>query len=249
MSQDGADDAGPNPRGSVAARTLAVLEALADHARPVRAAQLVAELGGSRATVHRQIAVLHAAGWIERSDDGHYRIALRAARLAPAALRQAGLGERLAPALARLAERAQEVATLSVLADDHGRVAQQAAPTRTIQAGDGLGARLPLDSTAAGRVLAAFARPDLQAALRHRGIGLPADPELDRIVADGHARSDADGEAAAIAVPLLDLDGTCLAALAVVAPVERMDFDAALDHLHRTVAEIDGLGPAPSAPR
>src|SRR4051794_41366465 len=83
-----ANDEQPKGNGtrtlSSATRALALLEALAEHRRPVRPPVLARQLGWGRATLHQHLTTFCIAGWLEQLPDGSYRLTLRASRLGPA---------------------------------------------------------------------------------------------------------------------------------------------------------------------
>lgn len=224
-------------------RALTILDLLADAHTAAGPSELAAALGCSRAAVQQHLATLTELGWTERTDAGAYRLTLRTSLLGHAALRQAGLGERVLPAMRRLVDRVQEVATLIVLDGTVARIVERVAAPRTVQAGHRVDTRLDLRTTASGRVLTAFAAPGVVAALRAGGTPVASEAELREIVRRGYATSidDAPDEAVAAAVPVRDEGGVCVAALAIVAPAHRFALQATVAGLRETLAELDGL--------
>jgi DNA-binding IclR family transcriptional regulator len=76
-------------------------------------------------------------------------------------------------------------------------------------------------------VLLAFGSPEMRGGLRNQGIALPTDAELDAVRGRGFAIfAPTDPHyVAAVAAPVLDAAGQCIAALAISGPPTRFDHD------------------------
>src|SRR5690349_10089613 len=159
---------------SSATRALALLEALAEHRRPVRPPVLARQLGWGRATLHQHLTTFCSAGWLEQLPDGSYRLTLRASRLGRAALEQASIGDRVLPVMQRLTAESREVSFLSVLDRDAAYIVERVEPDRRVRAHLDDETRWGLDESASGAVLAAFAEPAQFAALEGQGVRLPS---------------------------------------------------------------------------
>jgi len=216
-------------------KTLEVLAALADEDNGIGASELARKLGGSRGYVHRQLVTLCAGGWAEQCDDGTYRLSLRIARVADAAMRQAGLGSRATATMEALAAELHEAVSLAVLDGDAARIIQRVEVDRSLRVDTGIETRMPMSQSASGRVLTAWADEHDLAALRATGVPLPDDDDLAAIRAAGHALSVAGyrDETVAVAAPVFDAGRRIIAALSVVGPVSRFD---AGDAVERTIA-------------
>src|SRR4051794_31269806 len=219
---------------SSATRALALLEALAEHRRPVRPPVLARRLGWGRATLHQHLTTFCSAGWLEQLPDGSYRLTLRASRLGRAALEQASIGDRVLPVMQRLTAESREVSVLSVFDRDAAHVVERVEPDRRVRAHLDRQARWGLDDSASGAVLAAFAEPSLLSSLEANGVAMPPAREIAKIRRDGYAISPPppDGQEGdwvmAVAIPLRDERGQCIAALGLVGPMSRFDIDAAI---------------------
>lgn len=231
---------------STALKTLALLDLIAEAATPCRPPDLARQLGWSRGTVYQQLVTLVAAGWVEQLPDGRYRLTLRATRAGRAALEQASLGERVLPTMRRLVDRTREASTVAVLDQDKAHVIQRVEPERTVRADIWLETLMPLGLTASGRVLMTFAEPDVRAAVAARGVSLPSAREMATVRREGYAVSDPPepddvDDALAVAVPVNDERGLCIAALALVGPADRIDVAACAEHLRQASRELDAL--------
>lgn len=210
---------------STVLKSFAVLDAVAASAEPMRLADLARTLGEARAATYQRLVTLIEGGWVEQTDDGRYRLTVKPVHLAEAAMEQANLGTRLADVLQDVVAESGETASLAVL-DDHEAVIVRRFEARGVLRADlRVGTRLALSYTATGRVLTAFAEPDQRERLRAGGAALADDALLDRVRRQGHAATDPGGvrAVAAVAAPVMDRHGRCIAALAVSGPSAGFD--------------------------
>jgi DNA-binding IclR family transcriptional regulator len=237
-----AGDGGVKPLAS-AMKVLALLDHLAARRGSARPAELAAELGEGRATIYQRLLTLVVAGWVEPQPDGRYRLTLRAARLAKAAAEQAGLGDRCMHVLEALVAETRETASLAVLEGGAPVIVQRVEPAGVLRADLRVGASLSLSGSASGRVLVAFAEEPALLRLRAAGADLPEADVLAEVRRSGHAISSGrsiEGIRAA-AVPVLDGDGRCVAALSLVGPVSRFDAAACVDPLQRAARRLSAM--------
>ena len=228
---------------SSASRALGLLEAIAEHRRPVKPPALSRQLGWSRATLHQHLVTFVAAGWLEQLEDGSYRLSMRASRVGRAALEQSSIGERVLPVMRQLTESTRESTFLAVLDGEAAHIVERVEPRRRIRADISAEMSWALDDSASGRVLIAFADPAVVDDLKTFGAKLPTQTELARVRRNGYALSarepDDEDMITAVAVPLMDDRGYCVAALGVLGPEERLDVEdvarklrAGADSLH-----------------
>jgi DNA-binding IclR family transcriptional regulator len=228
---------------SSASRALSLLEAIAEHRRPVKPPTLSRQLGWSRATLHQHLVTFVSAGWLEQLEDGSYRLSMRASRVGRAAMEQSSIGERVLPVMRQLTESTRESTFLAVLDGDMAHIVERLEPRRRIRADIGAEMSWPLDDSASGRALIAFADPAVVDELKTSGAKLPTQTELARVRRNGFAVSarepDDEDMITAVAVPLMDDRGYCVAALGVLGPQDRLDIDdvarrlrAGADNLH-----------------
>ncbi|MCG5218739.1 IclR family transcriptional regulator [Streptosporangium sp. KLBMP 9127] len=236
------DQSGPRTQPlSTAIKCLKMLEVVAEADRSVRVAELARNLGLSRAAVHQQLVTLVAAGWMEQSADGSYRLTLRPARIGQSALRQAGLGERVLPVMERLVDEVREAVSLAILERGTATIIQRIEPGRPLQVDLRAEAQMPISRSASGQVLLAYATERQLAELRELGTDLPAEEELAGVRERGYATSHGrwlEG-VLGVAAPVFNVEGRCVGALSVAGPSSRFDRDKGIHALQDAVAEIN----------
>ncbi|MCR0981691.1 IclR family transcriptional regulator [Roseomonas populi] len=234
----GAPEGGVRPLAS-ALKTLALLDHLSHSRRPVRLSVLSRELGAGRATIYQRLVTLMAAGWVEQTAEGAFRLTLRAARLSQAATEQAGLGDRTLSVLEGLCAATGEAASLAVLEDGVPRIVQRVEPNGVLRVEMRVGAAMDLEGSASGRVLLAYLDP---AKARRLAPGL--DPAiLEDVRMNGHSISSGrtmEGIRAA-AVPVFGHDGACAAALSLVAPAQRFAPDGWIEPLRAAAQRLRAI--------
>jgi IclR family acetate operon transcriptional repressor len=211
-------------------RTLQVLEQLAED-EPLTHCELAASLGIAKSTLSGLLGRLTAAGYVDvigrRYLPGAKLLAL-GQRLAGRAGAWDELREQWHPALETLVRQTGETVTLAVevggdaqragvlLAIDHVETPH---PLRFVP---GIGAPLPMEITAAGRVLLAFSGRTA-ASLRHPvQVDRPTfDAELERVREQGFAINEAIEGVLTIAAPVLH-DDRPIAAISVFGPTQRL---------------------------
>jgi DNA-binding IclR family transcriptional regulator len=205
-------------------KILSLLDAIANSSNGVRIADVARLVGSSRGTVYQQLVTLIAAGWMERMEDGRYRLTLRAAHIGHAALEQASLGERIIPAL-----------------EESAVIVQRVEPGRVLRADLRVGTRLPISLSATGRVLVAYGSDESRALLSSKGVVLPEQEDIDDIRAKHFAVALYMAGVTAIAAPIFSAPGRCIAALAVSAAPGDLDPQRASAALLSSAAEVSRL--------
>ncbi len=222
-------------------KSLAVLEAIADSPDPIGISELARARGTGRGTVHQQVATLVQAGWVEQTADSRYRLSLRCTRIGHRALEQVKLGTRIRPVLEALAASTSEAVSVAVLDDTEALIIQRVESEQVLRADLGVGTRMPLATSASGRVLVAYSDPQVVEALRLRRVALPSEEEVARVRAEGHATSPREyiDDIFAAAAPVFDVAGSLLAALSTAGPAWRFNAAAALQPLRAAADEIN----------
>lgn len=225
-------------------RALTLLEAVADSRVPVRPPDLGRTLGWSRAAVHQHLVTLVSAGWLDQLHDGRYRLSLKAGRLGSAALEQAGLGDRILPLLEAVTFRLREASFLAVLEGQRAHIIRRVQAPRRIQA-NVASSDFDLSSSASGRILTAHASETELTQLANDGIAIASSRVLAEVRRRGFAVTDVDDdpgdETTAVAVPLMDDRGRCLAAIGVLAPTDRLDVALASSVLVEVAHRFDQM--------
>lgn len=238
-------------------RALAILAAFDEDRLRVRVSELAGQLDMHKSSISRLLATLESRGLVRR-DGEHFSPGPELARLGGLAVRALTLVEIAQEPLARLAEQAGEAVNLAVRQGDGALNVHQVDSNHFI-AVDWRGRLMPLHGTANGKVLLAWGgdipselEPLAPRTITDRGV-LRA--ELDAIRARGYATAVEELEAGlnAVAAPIFDAAGHCIAAVSVAGPAFRLAEDR-LDALGEAcVAASDAistaLGSAPRSPR
>jgi IclR family transcriptional regulator, pca regulon regulatory protein len=215
-----------------AARSLSVLESFDVQRQRLNATQTAERTGLTRAAARRHLLTLAHLGYLE-SDGQFYWLAPRVLRLAGSYLSSARLPRVVRPSLRRLAESMRGNFCVAVL-DDQESVIVATSGERTggedsAPYGAHLGSRLPAFCTSTGRVLlAALSKKELDAWLkrcapaRRTSKTLTSRRALKQVIATAsqahfsYASEEHELGVHAIAVPLFDATGRCVAALNMV---------------------------------
>jgi DNA-binding IclR family transcriptional regulator len=251
-------------------RTLSLLGAFTPAEPEWGVTELAGRLALPKSTVHRILHVLTAHRYLARDPGtGRFRLGPGALELGRHAMEGLELRRIARPVLARLARASGETVVLAVPSDDGQRAVclarvESPLPLRIILEE---GAHVPLHAGATSKILLAHMAPEhvervLAGGLRRLARGTITHPallrrDLARIRLRGYAcsREETNEGAAGVAAPVLAGDGTIVAGVSLVGPVQR--FGAArLPHLvalaRGGAAELAGalgLGPARSARR
>jgi IclR family acetate operon transcriptional repressor len=254
---------GPSPLGSVD-KALLTLDALGRAgAAGIPLADLSAEVGANKSTLHRTLAALRHRGYAEQCDDGAYRLGPAILALSSTFLAEENLPALLRPALDALCDDVDELVHLGVLAGREVVYLDKVEPQRAVRVWSAVGRRRPAATTALGRALLAAGplhdaddastlepyltpstTPDrlLEALHEARGTGVASETEEN------------ERGIACAAVAVLRA-GRPVAAVSITAPVERMTGRARAERLAaltRTLPDHLPPGltvPAPAATR
>lgn len=191
--------------------------------------------GMNKTTVFRLMATLIQAGWVDRTEEGAYRVAMPVFEIGSAALSKLDIRSAAQPFMKELATTFGNTAYLMVPAEQ-GAVCIDLLEGRNslVVAGINIGSVMPYHAAAGPTVMLAHSK-----ALRDRWItpDLPAitdrtitDVErlaehLDEIVAAGYSLSYGDylSGVAAVAAPILGRDGSVVASISVGGRVEEFE--------------------------
>ncbi len=239
-------------------RVLAVLRELAERPAGARLDELSRATRSPKATVHRALASLRRAGLAAQDSPGHYQLGDDFLRLAFTYHEARPDHVRVRPALEALARRFGETAHYAVLdaATDNEAVVHRAKvdpPTGGVRLTSAVGGRNAAHTTAAGKLLLAFALPDddaVRAWARHRTFAARTPATLtstDALVAalaavrqDGYAVDDEENEPGivCIAVPAYLTSATRPSGAVSVSAVR---FRTPLEDLRAAVGEIRSI--------
>ena len=209
-------------------RALAILAAFNEGRPDVGVSELAAELGMHKSTVSRLLATLESRGLVRRDRD-RFVPGWELARLGALAMRGFALVGTSREGLERLADETGETVNLAVRDDGRALNVHQVDSTHFVGVTDWTGRAAPLYATANGKVLLAFAEGPLPRELTRLTRKTITDrselrAELDRVRRDGFAIALEELELGlhAVAAPVFDCFGTCLAAISVSGPAYRL---------------------------
>ncbi len=206
---------------TTADQALAVLLALSEQG-PMSPAELSRTLGLNRTVVHRLLATLHGRAFVVRQDGGYVPgpALIRVARSVRPELSAASRG-----VLSRLSGDVGETVIFQVRRGDRAFIVDQVvAADHTVRVEYRVGSHCPLEFSAGGRTLLAFAEgAAIERALRRSENPDRLHDELEAVRQLGHCASNdqlRDG-IHEFAVPVRNDNGAVVAALVIVAPVTR----------------------------
>lgn len=215
-------------------RALGVLEALRDAHSAVGVTELARAVELPVSTVHRILRTLVLAGYVVQNvETDRYRLGRQAFLLGRAASHTLGF-DAAQPLLERLAEETGESVNLVVRDRNEGLVVLRVESPQPLRFAQPAGTRIPLHSTSSGKVLLAFAADpvreltelgELERHTRSTTTSLrKLTDELRDIRQRGYSINKGERIAGVygVAAPVLDTDGTAIAALAIQGPETRM---------------------------
>jgi IclR family transcriptional regulator, KDG regulon repressor len=192
-------------------------------------------LGVAKSTAHRLASTLVSEGFLEQNpSDGRYRLGLLLFSMGTAVRRRMDVSEQAVPHLHALRDQTGETVHLAVLHAHEILYLRNIESQHVIRPRSYLGVRMPAFCTSEGRAMLAFLPPTLLADV----LRMPMDSRTPRTVTDprqlarllaevrsaGHAIDDEESEVGmrGVAAPIFDAAGAAVAAVGVVAPVQRL---------------------------
>lgn len=245
-------------------RVCAIIEYLAAHPSGVAIVRLADAVGLAPSTLHRYLGGLRKHGLVEQLDDRTYALTPRLYLLGLASARGSSLEASAQSSLRRLADLSQETVCLMVRDGDQVVCIEQIESGHQLRIEARVGSRSDIRLGSSGRVLLAFAPPQVReemlarARLERRTPNTVTDPNelrglLEVIRRDGYyvSRSQVDEGVLAVAAPVRDSSGEVIAAVSVVGPETRLAAEPVLSKTIRLVQDevavlSQRLGYAPS---
>ncbi|MGI9385567.1 MAG: IclR family transcriptional regulator [Methyloligellaceae bacterium] len=260
---------GTSERGSALEKAIRVLEKLASSERPTGLAELTAEIDLPRQTIHRILQQLVETGLIIRAPQkDRYVIGPAMTRLSALALASLNIRPPVRAILDQLATETEETCNIGVLDQDEIVYIERVEGTSPLRLQLQVGSRVPVHCTAMGKLLVAEQHKNVRTRIlkathlrRFTGETLTDAASLEKefanIRSNGYSFNNEEyvEGLTAIAVPISDLHGKAIAALAVHAPSTRMDLHKALTYLPsmnekaQKIAEAWALTQDSDAPR
>ncbi len=213
-----------------AERVLAVLAAFDDGHEELGVTEMARALGVHKSTASRLAAVLERTGFLTRSSGKRFRLGTEVIRLGSLALRNFDLVATMQPAMEKLSQQTGETVNLAVPAGpDILNVAEVPSTFILNCSGGWIGRRTKPHAVANGKVLLAYGALPLPRVLEsytERTITSLSvlEAELAQVRRNGYATAVAELEdgLVAVAAPVFDVTGACVAALSVSGPEYRM---------------------------
>ncbi|MGH3082728.1 MAG: IclR family transcriptional regulator [Gaiellaceae bacterium] len=209
-------------------RALAILGAFSPERPQLRVSELAGELNLHKSTVSRLLAILQARGLVRRDGD-RFAPGPELARLGVLAVNGLPLVQAAREPLASLAEDTEETVNLAVRRGEEAVNVLQVQTAHFVGMTDWTGRGAPLHATANGKILLAFgdgAPPVELPPLTRQTITDHAafEAELARARSRGFATAVEELEVGlnAVAAPVFDAAGTCIAAVSVSGPAFRL---------------------------
>ena len=232
----------PNATYQSAERVLALLKSFDDTRTELGVAEIARTLGVHKSTASRLAAALARTGFLARAGQ-RYRLGVEVIRLGSVALRSFDLVATMQPAMEKLSHRTGETVNLAVPdGADVLNVAEVPSTYILSCSGGWTGRRTRPHAVANGKVLLAHrALPPPRELERYTAQTITTqgalEAELAAVRRDGYAKAVAELEEGlvAVAAPVFDPAGRCVAALSISGPEFRM-LPATLDALGRLCA-------------
>jgi DNA-binding IclR family transcriptional regulator len=237
---------GPASSPTVAHRVVTLLSLVGRHEGGIGAREAERVTGIDRSAVSRIFRQLESLGWVEQVDDrGTYAVGHEMFAVAAAVRQRDSLWLAAAPLMHTLADRFDET-TYIARRRDHQVVFQDKVDcSQPIRYVIELNTPFPLTTGAAGRaILSALPRKEIDEVIAR---GLPAytptsitDPDMyraqldrDRQLGYAYSKSGWIERGAGVASPFFDASGTCVGAITLSAPIDRL-----------APKEVRSIGPA-----
>lgn len=215
---------------SVTDKLLSVLTAFESEKRPLALTEIATIAGVPVSTAHRLVGELTEWQFISRTANGRYQLGLRVWEMAQNVGRQ--LRDTAKPFVQDLFSLTRETSHIAIRDGDEVVYIERVFDTRRVPQSAQVGGRLPMHTTAVGKVILAFEEPWVRGAYLDLEL-LPSTPrsitrpralaaDLDRTKARGFAvtHGEQNPDTCSIAVPVFHT-GRIGAALGVVLPLER----------------------------
>jgi DNA-binding IclR family transcriptional regulator len=236
------DEVAPHATYQSAERVLTLLKSFDDSRVELGVADIARALDVHKSTASRLAAALERTGFLTRAGR-RYRLGVEIIRLGTLALRSFDLVATMQPAMEKLSQRTGETVNLAVPdGEDVLNVAEVGSTYILSCSGGWIGRRTRPHAVANGKILLAYGALGQPRALERytpRTI-ISLDTlagELAAVRRDGYAKAVAELEEGlvAVAAPVFDPAGTCVAALSISGPEYRM-LPESLDSLGRLCA-------------
>jgi len=249
----------PNPERlrtplSSVTNSLRLIKAFSEDEYEIGISDLAKRLGLAKSTVHRLASSLVGEGILEQNPrDGKYHLGLALFELGTMVRRKMDFTVEARPFLRTLMEKTGETVHLAILDHDSILYVITHESKQALRMGSKVGTRVPVHSTAVGKVLLAF-QPDEEIE-RIIALGLPQSTpntivdsgvlqrELAAVRSRNYATDDEESEIGlrAIAAPIRVDGGNVVAAVSIAGPVHRMAKKVLLGWVRELVESAEAI--------
>ncbi|MDB5947269.1 MAG: Transcriptional regulator [Ramlibacter sp.] len=253
-AEDASDKQAASGRLSSVTSALRVLKVFSESEAELGISSIAKRLGLAKSTVHRLAVTLASEGFLEQNpENGRYRLGLALFERGILVRRRMEVSNLGLPFLAALRDRTQETVHLAILAQTSIMYLYNLESSQAIGMRSYLGARKPAFCTCEGRVLLAFAPPDVVTAvlkekLVPRTQKTTTDPKaLLRILEEvrhlGYALDDEESEVGmrGVAAPVRDIAGMVVSAVGLAGPIQRLTKKGLKGFVPQVVATADAV--------
>lgn len=213
-------------------RALEVLDAFTERDASLTLAELATRTGMYKSTILRLIESLEKFGYIQKTQEGAYRLGPKTLYLGAIYQRHFSTSQFVPQVLRRLAEEVNETASFYIREGDTRVCLHRHEASRAVRASVHQGDRLPMNVGAAGHVIMAFS-------------GLSGE-KYDRIRQSLYAISigERDPDTSAIACPVLGVGDELVGVLNISVPrfrLEQTSLESFIPVLFKYAAELTGM--------
>ena len=224
----------PHTSIQVIDRSLLLLDAIAEHTKPVSLKALAGTTKLHPSTAFRILSSLCEHGLVERTETGHYQLGVKLLQLGSRVQGRLDIRREARPILEWLRGEINETVNLIIREGDEVVYVERMTPSRMMRVEQAIGGHMPLHVTAVGKLFLAESgaeacldyaeRTGLQARTPH-SITEPTAlwRDVKSALQQGYALDDQEAElgVGCIGVPVLDSTNRMIAGISVSAPIER----------------------------
>lgn len=232
------------------ARAVRILNVFTGQRSEIGLSEISREAGLHKSTVHRLLASLERAGFVEQSsENGKYRLGLKLFELGSLVMHRINLREEARPHLQALARKTKETVHLAALADGEIIYFEKIEGQSNLTIPSAIGRKIPAHCTGLGKVLLAhLPEEELEAIVRQKGLKRftantitslgEFKKHLEGVRTKGYAIDNEECELGlkCVAAPVRNHTGSVVAAISIAGPSGRLR-SAAIPRLSKLVME------------